>query len=133
MAPRKRLLCSGLLSLLPVSLLLAACAAEVPETLLPTPNPPDFNHMAALEARNYLADELDVPAHEVRVEGFTAENWPDACLGLPEPDEVCASVITPGFRVILSNEGQEYIVRTNESGSVLRADMRDGMEVESSE
>ena len=32
-------------------------------------------------------------------------DWPDACLGAAEADEVCATVITPGYRVILQRDG----------------------------
>lgn len=39
-----------------------------------------------------------------------AVEWPDACLGFARPDEACAQVITPGYRVIVEqgNETIEY-------------------------
>jgi hypothetical protein len=34
-----------------------------------------------------------------------AVDWPDACLGAARPDEACAQVITPGYRVIVEQSG----------------------------
>lgn len=33
------------------------------------------------------------------------EEWPDSCLGLARQDEVCLTVITPGYRVIIEQGG----------------------------
>ncbi len=32
----------------------------------------------------------------------TSQQWPDACLGLAQPDEVCAQVIVPGYEVTVT-------------------------------
>ena len=41
-------------------------------------------------------------------------------LGLAAPDEICAQVITPGWRVVLMVEGRQYVYRTDASGEVIR-------------
>lgn len=33
-------------------------------------------------------------------------DWPDACLGAPEPDEVCSQIVTPGYRIIVERDGK---------------------------
>jgi hypothetical protein len=33
-------------------------------------------------------------------------DWPDACLGAGGEDEVCAQVITPGYRIIVEQGGE---------------------------
>jgi hypothetical protein len=81
-------------------LVLAACAPTVPagdatpdEVLPPA---------AVLEAQQWLADQMD------------------ACLGLGGPDEMCAEVITPGWHLVFSVDGEEYEIRTNEDASSIR-------------
>jgi hypothetical protein len=39
--------------------------------------------------------------------------WPNACLGLAGPDEVCAEVITPGYRVIVERDGERITYHTD--------------------
>ena len=60
-----------------------------------------------------LAGRLDVPEEEVEVQEATRVTWPDACLGVPQPDEACAQVLTDGFRIILSVEGTAYEYHSN--------------------
>ena len=97
-----------------LALIVTACGAEPTNT--PHPDPP----YAALAARQALANELGIAVDEIDVVSFSQEDWPDACLGLAETDEMCAQVITPGWRVVLSAEGQEYVYRTDESGESIR-------------
>ncbi len=130
MTPRKIKVYTSI-SLLILSILLAACAGEMPETVQPLPTLPEINNSAAIEAKTYLADVLDVPVDQITITNMEEEKWPDACLGLPEQDELCASVITPGFRVRLDHEGQEYILRTNEDGSLLRIESPADIQMES--
>lgn len=40
------------------------------------------------------------------------EEWPDACLGAPAQGEVCAQVVTPGYRVFVEADGQRIEYRT---------------------
>jgi hypothetical protein len=47
--------------------------------------------------------------------------FPDACLGLAGPGEVCAAVITPGYRVVIEQNGVESEYRVDLRGNVRRA------------
>jgi len=75
---------------------------------------------AAARARKDLAGRLKVDEKNISVVEVKAVSWPDACLSLPDEGEMCAQVITPGFWVVLSYEGDEYFYRTNKDGSALR-------------
>jgi hypothetical protein len=33
-------------------------------------------------------------------------DWPDSCLGAPDPDEVCSQIVTPGYRIIVERDGK---------------------------
>jgi hypothetical protein len=75
---------------------------------------------AALEARRFLSDSLGVDFDQIRVVSAEPVEWPDACLGLPQADEACAEVITPGYNITLGVNGQTYEIHTDEQGVNIR-------------
>jgi len=75
---------------------------------------------AVVAAEQMLSDELGFPVDDSEYPAYEPQDWPDACLGLAEEDEVCAQVITPGWRVVLAAEGQEYVFRTDANGAIVR-------------
>jgi hypothetical protein len=87
---------------------------------LSAPAPDEPYPPAVVAAIGWLADEIEVEAIDVSVIAFEPVEWPDACLGLAEPDEMCAGVITPGWRVTLQVDDREITVRTDELGSAVR-------------
>jgi len=129
------------------ALLLAACgpAAAQPTpagpTSLPTPtqagkptNPPTSQAtpaptaqltgipasrapQAALNARQDLAQKLNIPVDEITIVSVEAVEWPDGCLGVHIAGIMCIQVITPGYRVVLEANGELYEYHTNENGS----------------
>jgi hypothetical protein len=128
---KKKVSVKGLLMLLPI---LAACgpAGQVTETPVPTSIDPisgggepvtqeaDLPPYAVVAAEQLLSEELGVPVEEIDYILHEREDWPDACLGLAGADEMCAQVITPGWRVVLSAGGQEYVFRADQNGEVVR-------------
>jgi hypothetical protein len=105
-----------------VTLFLAACGGQptgVVATLpaaIETAVPPQ----AVINAQTWLATQLNVAASEVTVVEMGQTDWPDSCLGLGRADESCAQVVTPGWRVMFSVSGQNYEVRTDDTGSAIR-------------
>jgi hypothetical protein len=75
---------------------------------------------AAAEARKALAEKLGLTPEQIEIIEAEEVEWPDPCLGVPEPDELCAMVITPGYRVVLEAEGQSYELRTDLTGETVR-------------
>jgi len=108
------IVCSGLI--------LAACVpgAEPAITqIAPTLEgaiPPEV----ALEIQNRVSEQLGVPVESMQIETIEKMDWPDGCLGLPEPGETCTQAITPGWLVAFSADGQRYRFRVNETGTVIR-------------
>ncbi|MBX2996934.1 MAG: hypothetical protein KF893_00380 [Caldilineaceae bacterium] len=80
---------------------------------------------AVAAVREQAAQDHGVDADAVEIISVETVEWPDACLGLAGPDEMCAQVITPGYRVVVAVDGEEYAYRTDLSGAVIRAE--DGM------
>jgi len=112
-----------ILSLVCASLVLAACGGSGTEIavtqvipLLEDVLPPDV----ALNVRNQVSTILGVPVESLKLESIEQMDWPNGCLGLPEPDEVCTEVITPGWLLVFSAEGQEYRFRVDQTGTVIR-------------
>lgn len=80
----------------------------------------DVPPIAVLEAQRQLAERLDVQVQRVEILSAQRVEWADACLELGGSEEVCAQVITPGWRVIFEVDGQRVEVRTDESGEQVR-------------
>lgn len=71
---------------------------------------------AVKAAKHYLAEELDLSPDLVGVAKIEAVNWSDASLGCAEPGKSYAQVVTPGYRILLEAEGEQYEVHTDEAG-----------------
>src|SRR4026208_1364518 len=112
-----------ILSLVSASLVLAACgsggAEAVATQVIPALEdvlPPD----AALNIRNQVSEILGVPVESIQLKSVEPTDWPNVCLGLPEPEEVCNEVVTPGWLLVFTADGQEYRFRADQTGTVIR-------------
>jgi heat shock protein HslJ len=76
---------------------------------------------AVARAQSWLAEARGLSAEQVIVSEYHQTDWSDSCLGLGGPAEICAAVITPGWRVDFSVNGAPVEVRTDASGEVIRA------------
>jgi hypothetical protein len=53
------------------------------------------------------------------------EMWPDTCLGLGGPGEVCAQMQVPGYKVTVAAAGAMFLFyRTDKSGSQVRLEKK---------
>lgn len=103
-------------------LIFAACTpgATVAPTTTPTsegsPPPPTGVNQAQIE----LSEQLGISSEEIVVEEWEAVEWQDSCLGLGQPNESCAQVITPGYRAVLFAEGQDFVAHIDQEGDQVR-------------
>ncbi len=81
---------------------------------------PVVNQQILTQAQQYLATLLGVNISQVQLVSVQQEQWPNACLGLPQSNETCAQVVTPGYQVVLRVNGQLYQVRTDTTGQTIR-------------
>lgn len=97
-----------------------------PEPAPPNTRPPEVatpvtGFEAITEAAvKFAAAELGVDAAAIQVISVEEVTWRNSCLGVDRLNEMCMDVITPGFRVVLSVDGQEIAVHTNQDASALR-------------
>ena len=55
-----------------------------------------------------LATRLAVPPDQIQVVSVDEVEWRDSSLGVPQPGQMYAQVITPGYRIILQAQGKRY-------------------------
>jgi hypothetical protein len=72
-----------------------------------------------------LAERLNVGIGQVRFMSIQAVVWPDASLGCPQPGMMYAQVLTPGYRIILKVDGQEYFYHTDEEDALMLCELED--------
>ncbi len=102
---------------------LAACGTsrtEVPATQvnpdLQNVLPPDV----AINVQNQISQNLGVAIEKMQITKVEKMDWPNGCLGLPQGDEVCTEVITPGWLLTFNIDGKEYKYRVDKTGTVIR-------------
>lgn len=73
-------------------------------------------------ARAALAQELGLAEDAIALVSAEPAEWRDSSLGCPKPDMTYLQVITPGFRFVLSAQGQQYEYHTDMGQRVVRCD-----------
>src|SRR5512140_1377640 len=112
------LICLGMSACGPVK----AGAASKPE---PTTTPEVFMPLPAdqraFEAvRSTLAQQLSVDPLSITLVTAEPVDWPDSCLGLPADQEMCAQMITPGFRFTVKQGDKVYEFHTDQGATNIR-------------
>ena len=104
-------------------LFLGACGTRQTDTPA-TPANPDLQNVlppdVALNVQNQISQTLGVAVEQIQITNVEQKDWPNACLGLPQGDEVCAEVITPGWLLTFNINGQEHKYRVDKTGTVIR-------------
>ncbi len=75
-----------------------------------------------VERRVYEYVAQEAGTSRLRITDYSAEQWPDLCLGVPSPVELCAPAITPGWRVTVTDGEQTWTVRTNADATEIRTE-----------
>lgn len=106
-------------------IILSACAPQTPAQS-PGPQQPSGGLVTkdkapfAIAAKAALSQKLGIPEEKISFVSADGVQWTDSCFGLGGPAESCLQAITPGYKVILSAEGKQYEIHTDESGSAVR-------------
>ncbi|NJO77850.1 MAG: hypothetical protein HC827_04525 [Cyanobacteria bacterium RM1_2_2] len=82
-----------------------------------TASPPDE---IIEEVKRVLAAKTEISVAEIALKAAIPTEWNNACLGMPNPEEICAQVITPGYRIVLSTATATYTFHTDQTGANLR-------------
>jgi hypothetical protein len=98
-------------------------SAPVPSTQTSVPTPYESQipiPAGAAAAQKLLAERLNISIDQINIRQIEQKQWPDACLGLQQPDEMCAVVITDGFQVMMEAQGSTYEAHTDMDGKQVR-------------
>ncbi len=63
-----------------------------------------------------LAQRTGQPIGNFKIKSSESENWPDSCLGLAQEGQMCAQVITPGWKITVQSGQETWVYRTNQNG-----------------
>ena len=107
----------------------AASAGGEPSTEAVDPAPADHARPAGAEwsgvpvvelAVRDLAARLGLEASDVAVISVESVAWPDRGLGCPLPGAVYAPAVTPGYRISLETDGEDYTYHTDDARAFVR-------------
>lgn len=81
----------------------------------------EADQLAAVAAvRAQAAIDLNVTESMIDVTSVTQSDWPDGCLGLPAPEEMCIMMLTRGYEVTLTASDKQATYRTDQTGAVVK-------------
>lgn len=82
------------------------------------PSSPSATLVANL--KSWLSQEISIPVTDISIRSFAAVDWSDACLEVSQPDQMCAQVVTPGYRFLVTTSKGDYGVHSDRSGQSFR-------------
>jgi hypothetical protein len=65
-----------------------------------------------------LQDRLGIGPDDLTITDVDPTEFPNACLGVQAPDEVCAEVITPGYVIYIDALGETYVYHADSQGNI---------------
>ncbi|TRV00444.1 MAG: hypothetical protein EWV75_02280 [Microcystis wesenbergii Mw_QC_S_20081001_S30D] len=84
---------------------------------LASPGPPNSVIEAA---RQDLSQKTKISVNRLQIQAAQRQTWPDGCLGLAKPGELCTQALVAGWRIILTDNQKTWVYRTDSSGANLR-------------
>lgn len=92
---------------------LLACTPTSAPPAAPEPTAPPEAEQVVQLARQDLATERGVSVEQVMLVSIEPRTWPDTGLGCPRAGELYAQVITPGYRLVLSDGTGRFTYHTD--------------------
>ncbi|MEI7847883.1 MAG: hypothetical protein WCK35_18930 [Chloroflexota bacterium] len=71
------------------------------------------------KARQDLSTRMSIALTEIKLVEATEVVWPDAGLGCGKADMMYAQMLTPGYRIVLSNGGAQYEYHSNKKQNII--------------
>jgi hypothetical protein len=108
---------------------LSACAQPTPIAVQPSPTvgstevPPTPTHVpvdltpAQIAAVQEVSKKYNLPVAQIQIASTEAVTWSNGCLGVVIPGVLCTDVMTQGFRILLTANGQQFEIHTNQDGT----------------
>ncbi|ACK66149.1 hypothetical protein PCC8801_2117 [Rippkaea orientalis PCC 8801] len=61
-----------------------------------------------------------IDPNQLQIQQSSPKTWPDGCLGLPKPDELCTQALVQGWQITVTNGQKTWVYRTDGQGRVIR-------------
>jgi hypothetical protein len=70
----------------------------------------------------FAAEDLAIPQTSLQISAYERATWPDGCLGLANPEEICTMALVEGWQIQVQHNQQTWIYRTDEAARVIRSE-----------
>lgn len=70
--------------------------------------------------RRDASSRTGIALGKLKITESKQETWPNGCLGLAEPDQICTQALVEGWRVVVSDGQKTWVYRTDGAGKVVR-------------
>ncbi len=67
-----------------------------------------------------IATRQNVPVESLKVVDAIAKSWPDGCLGLGGPDDICTFALVDGWEVTVSGDNKQWVYRSDSEGLTIK-------------
>jgi hypothetical protein len=83
--------------------------------------PPAGTEQLVEQAKQLLpqAAEIQVSSADIKLAAMESQEWPDSSLGCPQPEQMYAQVITPGYIIMLEANGTQYEFHSDAQNTVV--------------
>ncbi|HIK28968.1 MAG: hypothetical protein NZ660_06680 [Oscillatoriaceae bacterium SKYG93] len=120
-----RIVCALLLSTIAAAekgaLLEATAVAKTIRGMTPNTQRSDrLPQTVANAVRRDLSQQTGISRNKLSIIDYSRQTWPNGCLGIPKPGEMCTQALVEGWKVVVSDGTQEWIYRTDNTGSNVR-------------
>lgn len=67
-----------------------------------------------------LSKRTGIPPGKLKITDYKQETWPNGCLGISQPDQICTQALVPGWRITVTDGQKTWVYRTDNSGRNIR-------------
>jgi len=67
-----------------------------------------------------LANRTGIAPGKLKITNYSQETWPNGCLGISEPDQICTQALVPGWKISVTDGQKTWVYRTDNSGRNVR-------------
>ena len=66
------------------------------------------------------AKRTGIALGKLKITNYNQETWPNGCLGIAAPDQICTQALVPGWRITVTDGQKIWVYRTDNSGRNIR-------------
>lgn len=67
-----------------------------------------------------VANRTGIAPGKLKITNYNQETWPNGCLGISEPNQMCTQALVPGWRITVTDGKTTWVYRTNNNGRNIR-------------